>query len=341
MATVAVVTDQDGAHLSAYYEGLKSVRDVSEVVLVDPSGTLRQDAQAVLEDRLTQTYASVDAMLKAVRPAMAIVTLPGDKAPAQIAPLVNAGVPVLAEKPACVDPDGFARLVDLAARTNVQIMLALANRIAPWLTDARRIVQDGGIGRLYAIQALSLADQTRIQRRRDDPHWSFRKARAGGGYLTWLGIHWLDALLTISGDRVTAVQAMTAVAGGAPIDVEDLAVVHLQLASGAQASLTCGYLLDTYYQWNMAFWGADGWLRYDWNNRVLDWHGNDPQAMNEVKDRHIRYEGDAGYTPFVRAAFRAAVGEIGPPITSAEGLTVLRIIQAAYRSAASGQTVKL
>ena len=120
-------------------------------------------------------------------------------------------------------------------------MMALCNRIAPWATDARRIVREGGIGTLYAARALALADQTRIwqERTRD---WTFRRADVGGGHLIWLGIHWLDLLLSIAGEGVAAVQALTGNVGGAPIDVEDLATVTFRYTSGAQGSLLSHHL---------------------------------------------------------------------------------------------------
>ena len=55
---------------------------------------------------------------------------------------------------------------------------------------------------------------------------------------------------------------MTDVVGGAPIDVEDLALVNLRLANGAYGSLVSGYLLDKPYQMDLSLWGSDGWLRF-------------------------------------------------------------------------------
>src|SRR5205823_6783266 len=112
----------------------------------------------------------------------AIATFTGAEAPAFIRPVLEAGIPVLAEKPACTDVETFAQLVALSERHGAPLMLALCNRLGPWAADARRIVQEGGIGTLYAARALALADQPRIwqERTRD---WTFRQAEAGGGHL--------------------------------------------------------------------------------------------------------------------------------------------------------------
>ena len=166
-------------------------------------------------------------------------------------------------------------------------MLALCNRLSPIAADARRIVAEGGIGRLYAARVMTLADQARIwvPRTRD---WTFRRAEAGGGHLLWLGIHWLDLLLYLTGARVTAVQALTANAGGAPIDVEDVATVNLRLEGGALASLVSGYALASgaQKQIDLALWGADGWLRADVEHRHLEWQREAAGGREATRRRH-------------------------------------------------------
>ncbi len=180
--------------------------------------------------------------------------------------------------------------------------LALTNRPAPWVEDARRIQQQRGIGGLYAVRGMTLADQIRIwdPKRRD---WSFSKSEAGGGYLIWLGIHWLDFILYLTGDEVTEVQAMTPLVGGAPIDVEDLALVNFRMASGAHGSLVSGYWLDQWYQTDMTLWGAEGWLRFGAADRdELEWHSTVPEVViGSPPTRRLTYNNfGGGYTPFIR-----------------------------------------
>ena len=298
MSTVALVQGADSRHRRYFLEALRDLEAVTAVAVVDPAGATLAEARGLLPGKPVRAYASEADLLRAERVAMAIVTLSGATAPGAIAPLLDAGVPVLAEKPACLAGDEFARLVETAGRRGVPLMLALCNRLAPWARDARRIVAEGGLGRLYAARAMTLADQARIwdPRTRD---WTFRKAEAGGGHLLWLGIHWLDLLLSLTGARVTEVQALTANAGGGPIDVEDLATVQLRLAGsgvaeGALASLVSGYVLagdagdagaaPAEKQIDLALWGDRGWLRFDFGRRVLEWYGAGPE-MNGAPAR--------------------------------------------------------
>jgi len=347
---VALVTHEGGAHVSQYLTAIRDLDRIHDAVVVDEDGSVFDQAREVLNSKLRGTYDSVDAMLQHHHPVMAIVTGSGRRAPGLIRPLLNSGIHITAEKPACINPDDFAALVALADANSAHLMLALGNRLKPWVQDARRICRQDGIGTLYAIRGMTLADQTRIWNA-DWTHqpWAFKKSEGGGGHLIWLGIHWVDLILYLTGDHITEVQAMAPNVGGGPIDVEDLALVNFRMASGTHGSLVSGYLLDRWYQQDMAIWGSGGWMRYHIQHNgtaeynELEWHGTQP-AMNENPDRTFKYDeaiGDGGYTPLVRATLRAALGETAAPITGAEGLEALRVIFAAYESAHTNRTITL
>eukprot|EP01051_Picozoa_sp_SAG22_P001768 SAG22_NODE_73_length_22318_cov_47.105315_15_plen_67_part_00 len=50
-----------------------------------------------------------------------------------------------------------------------------------------------------------VADQTRLGREGYGDRWEASKARAGGGHLVWLGIHWLDLAQYMTGTSITQV----------------------------------------------------------------------------------------------------------------------------------------
>ena len=128
--------------------------------------------------------------------------------------------------------------------------------------DAQRIIAEGGIGSLYAVQASQVSDQARIPGKVATNDWTFRKALAGGGHLTWLGIHALDLIRYLTGAEIEAVQAMAPVVGGQPIDVEDLALVNFRFAGGAHGSLFSGYLMEQKQgHATITVYGDAGWLR--------------------------------------------------------------------------------
>lgn len=340
MAVIAFVTETDAAHRGAYQQALRDIDEVGDVLLVDPTGGTFNESRAVIGPKTTSTFASVDALVTEVVPDLAIVSMIAAHAPPIIHTLLESGIHVMAEKPACVRPADFAALVQRAAAKDRHLMLALADRLRADVLDARRIVQSGGIGSLFAVQVTQVDDQARIQARLHDPDWTFRRELAGGGHLAWLGIHNLDQVLYVTGDRVVEVGAMTPVVGGAAIDVEDLAMVHMRLAGGAHVSVFSGYLMDRKGHSATTYYGSDGWVRLNmFGNNTLEWHSTQ-SVMHGAHDRRITYTGQgAGYTEWVRAVVRASMDAAPAPVTGVECLDVLRVIHAAYAAAESGKTV--
>ena len=122
MARVALVTHEGAAHIPAYLNALRDLDSVSEACVVDEDGAVFDQARQVIGDKLTDTYQSVTEMLRSHDPVLTIVTATGRKAPSLIRPVLEAGIHVLAEKPACVDPDDFANLSELADKKQVHLM---------------------------------------------------------------------------------------------------------------------------------------------------------------------------------------------------------------------------
>ena len=70
---------------------------------MDPGGTTFAASVDTIGSKAGGTHMSVDSLLAAGKPDMAIVTMIAAHAPDVIRPLLEAGVHVMAEKPACVN----------------------------------------------------------------------------------------------------------------------------------------------------------------------------------------------------------------------------------------------
>jgi predicted dehydrogenase len=237
-----------------------------------------------------------------------------------------------------VKAEDFAELVRLADSKHLHLMLALANRTNPEVQAARKLIADGEIGKLYGVELHIIADQTRLKSPAYHKRWYARKARAGGGHLAWLGIHWLDLATYLAGTHATRVTGFTANVGGQPIDVEDSAAVVFQYANGTLGTLTSGYYLDRGYHTHIKIWGSQGWLQLEGvAGKGLTWQSWKPGAKSGVQ----HWEGSPeprGYTPFVQAAVRAAAGLSAPPISSLDSLRALQSVYGLYRAQATGRT---
>lgn len=339
--TVGLITNPEGAHLANYLAALAETDEVAAVALADSTGQTEEIARKALGDKLQGTYREAAEMLRETKPALALVTLEAAISPPAIDSALDFGCHVLAEKPACLKPADFAALVRKAQTKHLQIMLALANRLHAPVQEAKRLITAGKLGKIYAAEAHIVADQSRLKSPAYREQWFAKKARAGGGHLIWLGIHWLDLVLYVSGLKVRDVAGFTANVGGQPLDVEDSAAIALRFDNGSLGTLTSGYYLDRGYHSHIQLWGEHGWLRVSaFEEQPLEWYSTAAGEPAEVQ-RFEYPQGGRGYTPWVRACTRFAAGLEPPPITSEECLHVIETLFACYRAAESGQTQRV
>lgn len=334
---VAVITNAEGAHLADYFKGLASTDEAETVFLAGADDKVEEIARKALGTKLKATYRDADALFAAQKPAMALVSIEAALAPPLIDKALDAGCHVVCEKPACVRAADFAPLARKAERTHRHLMLALANRLHAPVAEARRLVSSGQIGKVFGVEVHLVADQSRLRRPGYARQWVASKARAGGGSLSWLGIHWLDMALFVTGLKVRQVAGFAGIVGGQPLDVEDSAALSLRFDNCSFGSMTSGYYLDKGYHSHLQVWGEHGWLRLASVEEVpLEWYST---RDKEPAVRRFEYpRGQRGYTPFVRATVRASAG-LGPaPISPGESLHVLEAIFAFYEAAKAGKT---
>lgn len=332
---VAVLTNETGAHLGAYFSALKEIDAVKSVFLADPSGKQVDFARKELGTKLSEVYPRTETLFQQQHPQMALVTMEASQAPASINLALEHGCHVLSEKPACLNVSQFEPLVQKAESKHLNLSLSLANRTNPEIQYARTLIREGTLGKIYGVELQLLADQTRLTRPAYHESWYAHQKRGGGGFLSWLGIHWLDLSMYLTGASIAEVSGFTANVGGQPIDVEDSAALSFRYDSGFLGTLTAGYYLNRGYQSMIKIWGSKGWLEMlPFEDRPLEWSVN----HNGKRYRFEKSLEPRGYTPAVRKAVLAAAGESEPLLTSRESLRIIRTIYAVYDAARSGKT---
>lgn len=338
---VALLTHAGGAHVGAYLAALAAADRCEEVILADPDGRWAADAQRVLGDKLKHVERDQAEALRKHDPQLALITMEARLVPPVIDTALEAGCHVFAEKPSCVRAEDFEPLVKKADSKHRYLMLALANRTNPEMRVAREIIASKKIGRLFGVEMHIIADQTRLTRSSYHSQWFADKTRAGGGHLIWLGIHWLDLAMYITGESISEVAGFTTNIGGQPIKVEDSATAALKLESGALGTVTSGYYLDKSYHSHIKIWGSEGWILLEpMKDQPLSWYTTKGARAGQVQVGTQARE-PRGYTPFVAAAVHACADMTEPPISSQDSWRALKTVFAIYSAAESGRVVKV
>ena len=346
--SVGIMTEPNGAHLNWYLSSLARCEGVRRVAIADASGENFAAAAQSLGSRFGNvgTFRDHRRMIETVRPELALVTLEPVNSPKPIELALESNCHVLTEKPACVRLEDFERIAKTASGKHRHLMLALCNRNSPIARKAKELVETGAIGKVFGANIHLIADQTRLKKPEYHRLWRASKARAGGGILIWLGIHYLDLAEYICGNRAREICAFYGNVGGQPLDTEDAAAVAIKFDDGSMGTMEAGYYLDRGYQSQFAFWGSKGWIRFHLTeNQPMEWQSTAagaPKGVQTFADTSgFMVNGDNQYYPFVQSAVNAARGVEAAPISTEQGLHVVRAIFGAYRAADTGAAQKI
>lgn len=185
--------------------------------IAEYGGTTRPDAMSVLDDR----------------PDLVIALGRGPEAATRLAWLIEQDIPILADKPIGLSHADVAPLAAAARAGKRFVAVALVNRIAGVL-EAR-----GDSGRVAHVHFRIINGHPR--RYRDwGVGWMLDPRQGGGGALRNLGVHGIDAFLSLVGDQAVRVEhaACRSLFGEA---VEDYAAVILRAADGTIGVIEAGY----------------------------------------------------------------------------------------------------
>ena len=265
----------------------------------------------------------------------------GAHAPAAIRAALQANSHVLTEKPSCTKLEQFEQLAQFAKERHLHLMLAMATRSGAALKKARQLIADGAIGKPYSTSMVWIADQTRLKTKAYHQSWLADPKRAGGGKLIYHGIHYLDIIQHLLNDPIQEINGFTQNVGGQPIYVEDSAVVSFRFTSGTTGTHNTGYYLDKGKQSEIRIWGSLGWLRLAHlegrTTPVVFTQPGAPRGIQEFKYNDTREM----YHLFFQDAIDAVRNKTSPPITTDESLRALRVVFAAYKAVATGQTQRI
>ena len=293
-----------------------------------------------------QAVPDVDALLGDLRPDLVVVASPHGQHALHARSALDAGAGVVVDKPLATSSSVAAAVVE-HARSLGRLLTAFHNRRldSDQLTLAR-LLDDGTLGAVHR-------HETRFERWRpelDPAKWrDHNTVEEGGGTLLDLGTHLVDQSVQLFGP-VQRVHAEVAARRGGSDDDAFLSLAHV---GGTVSHVSVG-----------SVFGAPGPRR-----RVLAEHGayvvaaldsqeeqlrtglraDDPGFGLEPEDRWGRlHRGDevvpvpserGRWRDFYPAVLAALRGERPVPVDPADAVQVLRVLEAARRSAASGSSV--
>lgn len=313
------------------------------VAIADPA----QAAIAMAADFGVRHHVDFRRMLDEERPDGAIIALPNAlHAEAAIA-CIERGIPCLIEKPIADTLAAAKRVAEAAERSGVPVLIGHQRRHSPDIAKARKMVQEGELGRLVAVNAMWIADKPEAY---FDAAW---RRQPGGGPLLINLIHDIDCLRFICGD-IEEVMAFTsnAVRG---YEVEDTASISLRFASGALGTLLMSDTAVSPYNWDTAagqalyfphqpenayvFSGTKAALAVPGMDLWQHESGGTGHWQDPLVRKHVSLDGSRAYDNQLAHFIEVIAGRAQPLVSARDGMKTLATIMAITQSGQQRQPI--
>ncbi|GAB4521702.1 MAG: Gfo/Idh/MocA family oxidoreductase [Anaerolineae bacterium] len=339
-------------HIPAY----KRLDNVSVEAICDING---DRARAVAEQfGIPHVFTDFDEMLNTLEFDLISIGTPNRfHAPQTIAALEK-GCHVLCEKPMALTVEEAQAMAEASRRTGRKLTLGLHHRYRPEALALKPMCEAGELGEIYYARAT-------MMRRAGIPGYGSHftnKELAGGGCLYDIGVHILDLTMyfmgfpepvSVSGQTFSVFGPQRKKLGGwgadilpgkARFDVDDMATALVKFANGAVLHLEVAWAFHGRSEERVqlvgteggaeiypALFGRESALRVyrDWNDRALDIIPELPRFEASQQARQIE-------------DFVNHLDDPTPPVVTPEhGVILTRILSGIYRSAETGEEVKV
>ena len=263
-----------------------------------------------------------------------VVALPHHLYPLVVSEALRAGKHVLQEKPLAHNLEGARTTLEAARDSGSSILMVCGqSKYQPGFQRARETVASGALGKLFMVRG---AITYRWGNAFDD-NWSWRgnKALSGGTAIIDSGWHILDLMNWFAGTPET-VYATTGRGNALPgdYDVDDRAVVTMEYAGGAVGVAAISFICLPAER-KVVLHGTEGSLEV--TDTELRLHLGAQQDAEVTAFPAV----DNSLSPQMERFIELVRSDADPLAGALAAVDVQRVIDAAYRSADSGQRVNL
>lgn len=302
-----------GTHLRAYaaWPDLCEVVSVADVDLAVAQNKASTFGALAFDDYLT--------MLDQVKPdAVSICTPPKLHLPLAL-DLAQRGIACLCEKPPARTVAETEAIVAAFEKAGAILQFAFCHRFHEPVRQVQELIARGRLGKIVQIY-----NRFGFRFDRAPTSWFTDAEMAGGGILIDTLVHSIDIFRSLAGE---VAHVAAAVSTTLPVQVEDSASLQLVSASGVIGSLTCSWVTPV-SEAEFRIWGTEG-------EAIIDYTANEGALY--------RLAGDSDWTVLpvltpdrfvLQAAHFLHCVRHGqrPKVSGADGIAVMRVIEAAYQS---------
>ncbi len=294
-------------------------------------------------------YPTIDDMLSDPEVDAVVISLANQAHASASIQALEAGKAVLCEKPMATTIEECEAMVEASRRTGKALMIAQNQRFTQAHQQARKIIEEGGIGRLLTFRTTfghSGPETWSVNPGKNT--WFFNKEKAAMGVMADLGIHKTDLIQYLTGQTIISVKATITTLDktqedGSLIEVDDNAIAIFTLSDGAIGTMAASWTHYGAEDNSTVLYGTKGILRiYDNPAYAIELIRNDGtrQQLDVEPIQTNDNQTKSGITDiFVKAVSEGAGCDC---YLSAESvLPAMRAIFAAIKSSQEGCEVRI
>ena len=327
-----------GVIIRDYHWPVLHENEGAEVVAI---GNLHGDSLQTLAKDLgiRGTYTDLELMSRDAEIDAVVIGLPNYlHAPVTIQ-MLRGGKDVLCEKPMAMSVEEARSMVAAADATGRKLMIAHMWRFDREIRWLRDVIDSGVLGTVFKVKAQSvwLADGP------EDSSWFAQPEYAGGGALADMGIHPIDTVSYLFHDALHPTKVFAQVGTyHRRIDVEDTANVTIEYDNGMAAIIEAGW----YHNFAdgpegaVQVFGTKGYARTFPTELRCEIGGAFGAYRPSMPPRKQQCDLPM-YAAQMEHFIACVLGDERPAPDGRQGLVSMEVLEAAYRSARSGEAVSL
>lgn len=288
---------------------------------------------------------TIEALLARDDVDVVVIATPHSTHVSQAVAAAEAGKHVYLEKPMALDVAECDRIIEACRKAGVKLTIAKQTRHGDPEMRAKELIDEGAIGEIRYLRPMSPIIGWGIA---PGNHWITNPGE-GVAFLDW-GAHACDAIRWLSGSEAVRVFADYANFGSVPGALDPTACVQVRLASGAIAQVFMSYEIpppglgtNSNNQYQVV--GSTGILEFDLDHlRMGDESGwrtvvELPTWINPLQPKNPRRIKRSALQ--VQDFIDALRDGREPAIRGEDGRAAIEMVEAATRSAATGQAVEV
>ena len=311
---------------------LKSL-SAGELIAYDSLPERRDEVEAKYG---VSTFSSFEEALRS-KPDAVLVCTPTSRHMDYALAAAAAGCHLFIEKPISHTTEGVDELIDTASAKGLAVLVGCNFRFDWGLKVAKKLVDEGRIGRLLCARA-EFGQYLPYWHPGEDYRRGYSASRALGGGIILDAIHEINYIQWFM-DGVEAVSCFAGRLSPLEIDTEDTAEILLRFKDGAMAELHLDYLQRAYNR-SCELIGEEGTITWSFQDKQVRLYsvGNEQWQVYKADPA---YDVNDMYVAEMEHFRRCIGGEEQPLVGSRQGKYDLEVALAARKSSETGKVVNL